>query len=303
MKLNSGSSRRPMIPILSAALALVLILALAPSSRQYQGTLQQAAFPAAGPPAVQEPSSSKEAEPPPESEPAESAPSFPYQELYPDLYCPDFTGESIPAAQKTVYLTFDDGPSDRTAWILDTLKKNDVKATFFVVGKNAAARGDLLRRIVEEGHTLAIHSNTHNYRQIYASVDSFLADFEAVYRLIEQETGVKPSIFRFPGGSINAYNAGIYPEIIAEMTRRGFRYYDWNVSAQDAAASISVLSVKQGIWRGGWERPEATVLMHEKWETATALDEIIYFYRSHDYTFAPLDNKVTPIIFDYKRCY
>ena len=118
-------------------------------------------------------------------------------------------------SRKTVYLTFDDGPSARTPEVLKILEEYGVKATFFVVGKDTEQSKQWMRDIVAAGHTIGVHSFTHDYREIYSSVEDYLDDFAKEYALIEEVTGVPPQIFRFPGGSINAYNGHIYQEIVA----------------------------------------------------------------------------------------
>ena len=99
---------------------------------------------------------------------------------------------------KVVYLTFDDGPTpNNTPKILDILKKNNIKGTFFVIGQNP----DMYKRIVDEGHTIAIHTYSHEYKQVYASVDAFFADLYKLRDLIKEKTGVDPKVTRFTGGS------------------------------------------------------------------------------------------------------
>lgn len=106
---------------------------------------------------------------------------------------------------KTMYLTFDDGPSEEnTAAVLDILKEYNIQATFFVVGENVRRHPEVARRIVEEGHTIGIHCNRHEYGELYESVDSYLADFREAYDAVYEVTGVEAKLFRFPGGSINS---------------------------------------------------------------------------------------------------
>ena len=95
---------------------------------------------------------------------------------------------------------------------------------------------DVYKRQVEEGHTIGIHCNEHDYGKIYASVDSYLEDFQKAYDTVYEVTGVEPVLFRFPGGSINAYNKKVYEDIIEEMTAGGFVYFDWNASLEDAVS-------------------------------------------------------------------
>ena len=104
---------------------------------------------------------------------------------------------------KRIYLTFDDGPSRNTDKILDILKEYDVKATFFVVGKTDEESVRAYQRIVAEGHTLAMHSYSHKYSEIYASKESFEQDLRQLQEYLYQITGVWPRFYRFPGGSSN----------------------------------------------------------------------------------------------------
>ncbi len=227
-----------------------------------------------------------------------------YTKLYPDLYV-----ESKPAAFReeagTIYLTFDDGPSKRTPEVLDILKKFNVKATFFVCGGTSEEAAALMKRIVDEGHTIGIHSVSHSYKQIYADVESYLADFYETYMCVYEATGVKPEIFRFPGGSINSYNRFTYIPIIAEMTRRGFVYYDWDVSGEDAVKGADQTSIYSNIMNyistDGTDR--AIVLLHDsgdKEDTVAVLSSVIGQLYAYGYKFDKLDNGVKPITFGYR---
>lgn len=228
-------------------------------------------------------------------------PSFPYQKLYPDMMCKPVT--QIAPVSKTIYLTFDDGPSARTEEILDTLKKENIKATFFVTGQTSDAAKATMKRIVKEGHTLGIHTYSHKYKEIYKSVDAYLADFNKIYRLIYDTTGQKATVFRFPGGSINSYNQAIYKETIAEMLRRGFTYYDWNVSAEDAYDAEDVESIAHNILSRASEVKNGIVLMHDakdKYETVDALPLVIKGLREKGFAFKPLTNTVKTVTFGYE---
>lgn len=228
--------------------------------------------------------------------------SFDYQKAYPDLYVEnDFN--FIKSEDNVIYLTFDDGPNvDNTPRVLDTLKQYDVKATFFVTYKEGQEAESLYKRIVEEGHTIAVHTASHNYNVIYSSIDAYLEDFQKVSSKIESVTGVKPEIFRFPGGSINSYNIELYQELIAEMLRRGYVYYDWHVSSGDASVrSPSAEKITNNVLNGATSK-EAIVLMHDgpgHSATADALPGIIEGLKSKGYRFAALNNSVTPSCFGY----
>lgn len=222
----------------------------------------------------------------------------PYQLLYPDLYCSK--AEETIKSPGTVYLTFDDGPSRHTAEILDILKKNDIKATFFLIGKTDEHSKEMMRQIVSQGHTIAIHTYTHQYDQIYSSVEDYLKDFYKIYELIYNTTGVKPDIFRFPGGSVNSHNQKIYQDLIEEMDRRGFTYYDWNVSAEDASSKATSRSISNNITYGVLRNSRSIVLLHDfesRTATMDALDGIIKDLKDYGYKFDKLTNQIEPINF------
>ena len=224
-----------------------------------------------------------------------------YCTLYPDFYAPEWDGETV-SGGKVCCLTFDDGPSTNTDRVLEVLDRYGVKATFFVVGRTGEADQERMRRIVAAGHTLAMHSWSHNYGSVYASVESFLEEFSQLYEWIYQVTGVYPTVFRFPGGSINSYNRGVYQEIIAEMTRRGFVYYDWNVSAQDATRTPRPASDIAADCLRGIGRDLVVVLAHDsaaRTTTVDALPAIIEGYQGAGYTFSALHPGVKPVTMGY----
>ncbi|MDE7271977.1 MAG: polysaccharide deacetylase [Lachnospiraceae bacterium] len=135
---------------------------------------------------------------------------------------------------RRVYLTFDDGPSANTDKILDILEQYGVKATFFVVGKDGYA--EQYRRIVEEGHTLAMHSYSHKYSEIYASLDAYKADLMKLHDFLYELTGEDCSVVRFPGGSSNTISHVNMWELIHYLNQENMVYFDWNVSSGDAAS-------------------------------------------------------------------
>lgn len=223
-----------------------------------------------------------------------------YQALYPDFYAPQ-TYSANSAPNKTAYLTFDDGPSGNTDIILQTLQEENVKATFFVVGTDNADNLARMRRIVQEGHTIGMHSYSHSYKKIYASVEAFLKDMYQVFNLIKDTTGVTPTCFRFPGGSINSFNKAVYKDIKAEMIRRGFVPYDWNVSSGDASTTKYTPEQLTGyVLNGIGSKSRIIVLMHDsssKEDTAQAVRQIIIGIREKGFIFAPLDYQTKPILF------
>ena len=195
---------------------------------------------------------------------------------------------------KTIYLTFDDGPSHITPQILDILKRENVKATFFTIGKDDSYN-DILKRIVNEGHTLALHSNTHDYELIYASMDAYFKDLYALRDRLKKITGVSPNIIRFPGGSSNtvsSFNPGIMSHLTIEVMKRGFYYFDWNVGSEDTERIGSDAIVKN-VTESLGNYHTYVVLMHDyglNEQTRDALERIIKYGKSHGYRF----DKITP---------
>lgn len=198
---------------------------------------------------------------------------------------------------KTMYLTFDDGPSEETTnRILDILKERNIKATFFVVGENVANHPELARRIVAEGHTIGIHCNTHVYEEIYASPAAYMADFEEAYRIVYETTGVEVKLFRFPGGSQNAYNKKVYKEIIRRMTEEGFIYFDWNASLEDAVSHAEPEILMENALSSTLERRKIVMLAHDTVPaTAVCLDDLIDSFP--EYRMEPLTPETAPIQF------
>lgn len=224
-----------------------------------------------------------------------------YQLLYPDLYS---TGNVLPERSKeidTVYLTFDSLPSSNTTQILDVLDEYDVKATFFVMGTTDPDALEVMKEIVNRGHTIGLLSYSGSYQEIYQStVDAYLNDFKRIYDLVYETTGVKAEIFRFPGSSVNSYNSRIYQELIAEMLRRNFVFFDWTASTEgckDAAEmSEKVLSRMADEDRGIIKFRDSL----ESGDTAVALHTIIRELRDRGFKFEPLTVNVSPVLFNYK---
>ena len=142
----------------------------------------------------------------------------------------------VNAESKVIYLTFDDGPSRNTSYILDVLKSENVKATFFITGKGSDY---IIKREYEEGHSIGLHTYSHNYKAIYSKVDAYFKDIEAVNQRLCDITTTRSKIVRFAGGSSNTisrrYKKGIMSELTKEVIARGYKYYDWNIDSGDAS--------------------------------------------------------------------
>ncbi len=199
----------------------------------------------------------------------------------------------VPRNRGTVYLTFDDGPGVYTAELLDTLKKYNVKATFFVTGVGDDA---LILREYQEGHTVGLHTFSHNYAYIYQSIDAFFEDLYRVQERVKNITGYTSYLMRFPGGSSNTvstrYDGGtrIMSRLVNEVAERGFTYFDWNVSSGDAGGANSADAVFENVVYALKEGGSSVVLQHDiKGFSVAAVERIIQYGLANGYTFAALD--------------
>ena len=200
-----------------------------------------------------------------------------------------------------IFLTFDDGPSANiTPKVLDILKKENIKATFFVINYSDSNE-HLVKRIVEEGHTIGIHGYSHEYSKIYKSKEVFLSNVYDLQERIEKSTGVKTMYTRFPGGSSNTvskkYCKGIMTELTKELLSRGFKYYDWNVSSGDAGGAKTAKDVYNNVTKNLSKKRGNMVLMHDfggNKKGLEALPDIIKYAKKEGYTFAAIDDN-TPM--------
>lgn len=202
-----------------------------------------------------------------------------------------------PSGDKVCYLTFDDGPSEVTLSILETLKKYNVKATFFVTGAGKTA---YLTNIHNDGHALALHCNSHVYAQVYKSEAAYFADLKAISDKVEKATGVKSIVVRFPGGSSNTasrtYVKGLMTTLTQKLPEMGYAYFDWNVDSNDAGGARTAATVKNNVLNGAKGKSNICVLMHDagdKKATAAALPGIIEGLQQQGFTFKVLTTDVT----------
>ena len=176
---------------------------------------------------------------------------------------------------RKVHLTFDDGPSVYTREILDILDQYDVKATFFVVGKEVEDEEELLREIVDRGHTLGMHSYSHDYRNIYASVDAFSEDFFRLQEYLYELTGVKSKYYRFPGGSSNTISTVDMKEFANYLQEQGVTFYDWNISSGDGGSiQLPAETIVDNCTRNLAQWKTAIVLMHDSGDKKTTVDAL-----------------------------
>ena len=228
--------------------------------------------------------------------------AFAYQKLYPEMMAerPQTLDE---IDTRAIYLTFEGGPSKNTENILDYLKDSGQKATFFITGENIAGNEAIIKRMTDEGHTVGVCSFSTDYKTIYQSVDAFLADFNKAYTAIYNACGVYPNIFRFPCGSINEYNSKIYRELISEMTRRGFVFFDWNVNSDDNGDNQEDWeAIVQDVAEDVKDYDQAIVLMHDASDnssTARAVKYMLKKKKKNGYYFANIKSTTIPVTFDY----
>ena len=194
---------------------------------------------------------------------------------------------SPPAQPLEIYLTFDDGPTDSTTpKILDVLKKENVRATFFVVGRQIKGREKILKRTAEEGHSIGIHTYSHRYDEIYADKAALLKDIEKCRGAIKKVLpDYNKNLYRFPGGSF------LCPSLREAVTRAGYRYYDWNASAGDAEGRYTAKQLFENAIRTSEGKKPVILLMHDGVgykNTVSALPEIIRRFKNEGYVFKTL---------------
>ncbi len=183
--------------------------------------------------------------------------------------------EQTSSAAHKVYLTFDDGPSIYTDDILDILAEYGVKATFFVVGKEESFNEEMLCRIVDEGHTLGLHSYSHKYAEIYESVEAFAEDFKKLQDSVYEATGYRSYVYRFPGGSSNQVSQLDMMEFVEYLDTQSVEFYDWNVSAGDGGSVLlDVDTIVANCTKNITQRGTTIVLMHDSADKATTVEAL-----------------------------
>ena len=202
--------------------------------------------------------------------------------------------EVVMPEQKTIYLTFDDGPGPYTDALLDLLHRYGVKATFFVTDQYRGAYTDCIGRAYREGHAIGVHTLTHaSDWSMYSSEAAYFEDFMAMEEVIREQTGSYTRLFRFPGGSSNtvsSFNPGIMSRLARYMTDMGYIYFDWNVSSGDAGGTTETWNVIENVCGGCSAQPVSVVLQHDiKAFSVDAVESIILWGQRNGYVFAALD--------------
>ena len=201
--------------------------------------------------------------------------------------------------QKTAYLTFDDGPSVNTDKVLDILDKYKIKATFFVVGRTDKASIKRYKEIVKRGHNIGLHSLTHNYKLVYANLDSFKKDVYAIRDIVKKYTGIDSKLYRFPGGSSNGVAKINMHKVIKWINEAGYHYFDWNLGGTDAAfPAPSANAIYNAIAMYAGSNTDKIVLLHDskdKVNTVKALPRIIELLKKEGYRFAKITKNTKPV--------
>lgn len=201
---------------------------------------------------------------------------------------------------KTVCLTFDDGPSANTEKIIEILDRYNVKATFFVIGKEDEVSFERYRMIVESGNAIGLHSYTHDYSKVYNSIDNFVSEITRVHDVVYEATGVDTKLFRFPGGSANSTVKKMdIHECIDYLNENGYTYYDWNVSSGDAATKLATVEeIMENIENDLFKMNTAIILMHDaeyKPTTVEALPQLIEMLLDEGFEIKAIDESIPTI--------
>lgn len=215
------------------------------------------------------------------------------------VYEPQETIQTVNPGSKVVYLTFDDGPGQYTSKLLKILDKYNVKATFFVTNQYPEYR-KLIKKEYKKGHTIAIHSYTHDYSCIYKSQEAFFEDLEQMQKICKSQTGKESRLIRFPGGSSNSiskkYCCGIMKDLSRSVQFMGYQYCDWNIASGDAGETTSTRQIINNVIAGMQTHDVSVVLQHDvKGYSVDAVEEIIAWGLANDYTFLPLD-ETSPMV-------
>lgn len=212
--------------------------------------------------------------------------------------------EEVPKVTGTIYLTFDDGPSLKiTPQILDVLKENNIKATFFIVDYQVGSELEaLIIRAFNEGHTIGLHGTSHTYSKIYSSLETLIENFESLQEKVYNSTGYHSNIIRFPGGSSNTvsknYCQGIMTEAVEYFSSTDFVYFDWNVDSQDAGGTTTADGVFKNVTSSIKPNRANIVLMHDsgsKSHTLEALQSIIDWAILKGYEFKSITEETVQV--------
>lgn len=198
--------------------------------------------------------------------------------------------------KKVAYLSFDDGPSEITPEILETLKKKDVKATFFLIGNEITKEREcILKQELKEGHCIGVHTYSHKKSEMYCDEKFFFEDFNQCSDRIKEVTGVAPKVHRFPWGSNNGYVCPIVDDLLAKLKKQDVTSYDWNVSGEDSVGgTVAKATIYRNVTKDLEKQNQPIILLHDSAtmkNTAAVLGEIIDYIKDKGYSFDTLNNR------------
>lgn len=202
---------------------------------------------------------------------------------------------------KVIYLTFDDGPSLSTVKILNTLKAYNVKATFFLIGEQIKGNEEIVKKIHDEGHSIGLHTYTHNYKKIYSNFNNLYQEMKDTRNEIYKVTGTSPNIIRFPGGSAMMPDR----DTIDELRKYNFKVYDWNADSKDSRSprpSVNRIYKNSIKYKEKYDR--VILLLHcgdNCKNTVNALPSIIIYYKQKGFVFKPITDDTPEYISEYTR--
>lgn len=207
----------------------------------------------------------------------------------------------IEKGEKVIYLTFDDGPSVLTSRILDILKEQDVKATFFLIGNQINGFQDVVKRINDEGHSIGLHTYSHNFKKIYRNKSSFINEMADCQVEIVRATGSSTNIIRFPGGSRKHLSS----ELLNQLHGYNYKIYDWNMETRDG---LNPKLSPDRLYRAATKKCEQPsnifLLMHCDYmhvNTCKALPRIIKYYKEQGYEFKAITEETPELYFPITR--
>lgn len=194
---------------------------------------------------------------------------------------------------KIAYITIDDGPSKFTDQMIKTLNKYNVKATFFMIDGNMKEYPQQVKNIIKNGNTAGFHSVSHDIHKLYVTSTSAKEEFDTNDQTFYKITGKHSKVIRIPYGSKPYTPQASYQALVDA----GYKIWDWDLDTEDWRSNSSqiVQNVKNHIKnRKGEDKDQLVVLMHEKKQSAEALDSVLKFLSDKGYEFAPVDQNQIP---------
>ncbi|EGW37701.1 polysaccharide deacetylase family protein [Desulfosporosinus sp. OT] len=203
-----------------------------------------------------------------------------------------------PEPEKMAYLTFDDGPyPSTTPKILAILAKENVKATFFDVGRQVELNPDLLKAEYLQGNAIGNHTYSHIMDEVYKGPEAFLSDVKKAEDIIYNTLGIRPQIIRAPGGTVGHFNINYFNAV----DEAGYLMEDWNIDSGDTDASLVPENLLiHNVEQQTQGKTRVVILMHDlagKNTTIQALPTIIGMLKKQGFTFGVLGPHVRPIVF------